>query len=137
MRHLGLIALLTLVALLPFGLACNHQPPNPDTPSVGDQVLDCGQEIVSRCASQSLGPINACLGSAIDDPMGCLTGLIGPGICAGQVVIGCLTRASGATARAEAKLNSGNQVSARMADRAEAWIKLRGYTFVGPAPGGS
>ena len=132
MRHLAALALLSCFLALP---ACTHTG-TPDTPTVGQKVLDCGQDVVAKCASQSLGPINSCLASAVDDPMACLSGLVGPGICAGEVVIGCLTRASGATARAEAKLNAANQVSARMADRAEAWLRLRGYTFVGPEPAG-
>jgi hypothetical protein len=130
-----ILAALTIVALSTIcASACNHQTPTPDSPSVGSKLLDCGLDAVSKCASQALPPIQTCLASVMDDPMGCLTGLVGPGICATETVIACLVRDSGATARANAKLNPGNEVGPRMGDRAEAWIKMRGYTFAGPAP---
>lgn len=126
------LALLSAFLALP---ACTHQQ-NPGDPSTTDKLINCGSDVVNKCASQALGPINTCLASLADSTESgkCLTGLIGPGICGVETAIVCLVRQSGSVAKAEATANAGNEVSMRMAINAHNWIAARGYTFSGPPP---
>ncbi len=125
---LFLITVLLTVAVAP---SCAHKPDSSGTPIVGG-LVDCGTDVVSRCAPQALGPVNTCLASVGGDWQGCLAGLIGPAECAAEAVVACVVRRSGSGAAAEVAVNPGNEVSERMAARARDWIATHGYSFAGP-----
>jgi hypothetical protein len=133
LRRLRTSAALALLAVFLAIPACRHAPPTVPPSEVG--ILDCGLDVVAKCGPQALGPVNTCLASR-NDWQECLLGLISPAACGAEHVLACVVRSTGSVAGSQAELNKEDMVSARMAERARAWIVLRGYRFADAGAGG-
>lgn len=102
-------------------------------PTWSGEVINCATDVVRECGPQILPRVNTCLANATggDGWRGCMLGLIGPGMCTAETVIGCAVRHAAETAAGSARLNQHDEVSARAAARGRAWIVERGYRFAG------
>jgi hypothetical protein len=112
-----ILALLSAFLALP---GCNHNGP---PPAWTGEVVDCGSEVVRKCAPGLLGPVNTCLAKD-QDWSPCLLALIPAAACGAEATLACVVRHSGQTAAAGV-----DDVSVREALHARSFVIERGYRF--------
>lgn len=106
--------------------ACRPPPGAPDQPS---KNLSCVTEAVQRNWHAAYPHVMSCLTGIMDSPLACLDAV--PSVAAVTMdTVACIVRGAAREAGMQAEKYGGHDVvTVRKAERANAWLESRGYTF--------
>lgn len=122
-----LIGLMGVVVLVLSAVAIVSCKPNvPETWTGG--AINCTTEAVQNNWSRAYPEVQSCLTVLSEDPISCLDAL--PAIVkVGIDVVACIVRGTGQEAAAQYRSNPTDGLSARKAERADRYIKTKGFVF--------
>jgi hypothetical protein len=102
-------------------LACRPAPGEPSWPT---RTINCAVEAVHREWPHAYPQVQTCLTTITTAPMACLDALPAA-LQVGIDTVACIVSSVGKEAAAQLEANSQDVVSARKAERAQAWLEAR------------